>query len=138
MRRTVLRPSARPFSYLLGRPVGVGHGHPDARAARQTLQVDLVGVAELQSAVSLDSSACNVSRMIGPVVAGALIAAFGEGVCFAGNAASYSAVLVALLAGLDSSRFGVTATAIASGLVCGTAAVARALAGYTSVEEEAA
>lgn len=66
--------------------------------ARQTLQVDLVGVADLQSAVSLNSSAFNVSRMIGPVVAGALTAAFGEGVCFAVNAVSYLAVLVALLA----------------------------------------
>lgn len=64
--------------------------------ARQTLQVDLVGVADLQSAVSLNSSAFNVSRMIGPVVAGALIAAYGEGVCFAVNAVSYLAVLVAL------------------------------------------
>ncbi|HPC83708.1 MAG TPA: MFS transporter [Thermoanaerobaculaceae bacterium] len=65
--------------------------------ARQTLQVDLVGVADLQSAVSLNSSAFNVSRMVGPVVAGALTAAYGEGVCFAVNAASYLAVLVALL-----------------------------------------
>ncbi|MGV8039385.1 MAG: MFS transporter [Thermoanaerobaculaceae bacterium] len=65
--------------------------------ARQTLQVDLVGLADLQSAVSLNSSAFNVSRMVGPVVAGALTAAFGEGVCFAVNAGSYLAVLVALL-----------------------------------------
>lgn len=64
--------------------------------ARQTLQVDLVGVADLQSAVSLNSSAFNVSRMVGPVVAGALTAAYGEGVCFAVNAVSYLAVLVAL------------------------------------------
>lgn len=65
--------------------------------ARQTLQVDLVGVADLQSAVSLNSSAFNVSRMVGPVVAGALTVAYGEGVCFAVNAVSYLAVLVALL-----------------------------------------
>jgi len=66
--------------------------------ARQTLQVDLVGIDDLQSAVSLNSSAFNASRMVGPAVAGVLVAAWGEGVCFAANAASYLAVLIALAA----------------------------------------
>jgi len=66
--------------------------------ARQTLQVDLVGVGDLQSAVSLNSSAFNAARMVGPALGGLLVAAYGEGVCFAFNAASYLAVLVALLA----------------------------------------
>ncbi len=66
--------------------------------ARQTLQVDLVGVEDLQSAVSLNSTAFNGARMVGPAVAGVLVAAYGEGVCFAVNAASYLAVLLALLA----------------------------------------
>jgi MFS family permease len=65
--------------------------------ARQTLQVDIVGVQDLQSAVSLNSSAFNAARMLGPAVAGVLVAAWGEGVCFAVNAVSYLAVLVALL-----------------------------------------
>jgi len=65
--------------------------------ARQTLQVDIVGIEDLQSAVSLNSSAFNAARMLGPAVGGALVAAWGEGVCFAVNAASYLAVLVALL-----------------------------------------
>lgn len=64
--------------------------------ARQTLQVDLVGVEDLQSAVSLNSTAFNLSRMVGPVVAGLITAAWSEGVCFAINAFSYFAVLVAL------------------------------------------
>jgi MFS family permease len=65
--------------------------------ARQTLQVDIVGIEDLQSAVSLNSSAFNAARMLGPAFAGVLVAAYGEGVCFAVNAASYLAVLVALL-----------------------------------------
>jgi MFS family permease len=65
--------------------------------ARQTLQVDLVGLDDLQSAVSLNSSAFNSARMVGPAIAGVLVAAWGEGVCFAVNAVSYCAVLVALL-----------------------------------------
>jgi MFS family permease len=64
--------------------------------ARQTLQVDLVGVEDLQSAVSLNSTAFNLSRMVGPVVAGLITAASSEGWCFAVNAVSYLAVLVAL------------------------------------------
>jgi MFS family permease len=66
--------------------------------ARQTLQVDLVGLDDLQSAVSLNSSAFNSARMIGPAIAGVVVAAWGEGVCFAVNAVSYAAVLAALLA----------------------------------------
>ena len=65
--------------------------------ARQTLQVDIVGVEDLQSAVSLNASAFNAARMVGPALAGVLVAAWGEGVCFAVNAFSYLAVLVALL-----------------------------------------
>jgi MFS family permease len=65
--------------------------------ARQTLQFDIVGIEDLQSAISLNSSAFNAARMVGPALAGVLVAVWGEGVCFAVNAASYLAVLVALL-----------------------------------------
>jgi MFS family permease len=65
--------------------------------ARQTLQVDLVGMDDLQSAVALNSAAFNTGRMVGPALAGVLVALYGEGVCFAINAASYVAVLAALL-----------------------------------------
>ncbi|MGE5235862.1 MAG: MFS transporter [Acidobacteriota bacterium] len=66
--------------------------------ARQTLQVDLVGIEDLQSAVSLNSSAFNLARMVGPALAGVLVSLYGEGVCFAVNAFSYLTVLVALVA----------------------------------------
>ncbi len=65
--------------------------------ARQTMQMDLVGQDDLQSAVALNSAAFNTGRMVGPAVAGVLVAVYGEGICFAINAASYLAVLVALL-----------------------------------------
>ncbi len=65
--------------------------------ARQALQLDLVGADDLQSAVSLNSVAFNAARMVGPALAGVLVAVAGEGVCFATNAASYLAVLLALL-----------------------------------------
>ncbi len=63
--------------------------------ARQTMQMDLVGPDDLQSAVALNSAAFNTGRMV--AVAGVLVAAYGEEVCFAVNAISYLAVLVALL-----------------------------------------
>jgi len=72
--------------------------------ARQTLQVDLVGIADLQSAVSLNASAFNGARILGPALAGVLVGAWGEGVCFSVNVVSYLAVLVALAAIRPSAR----------------------------------
>lgn len=63
---------------------------------RQTFQMDLVGAEDLQSAVSLNSAAFNSGRMVGPALAGILVARFGEGWCFVANAASYLAVLTSL------------------------------------------
>ncbi len=63
---------------------------------RQTFQMDLVGAEDLQSAVSLNSAAFNSGRMVGPALAGLLVARLGEGWCFVVNAASYLAVLTSL------------------------------------------
>ena len=63
---------------------------------RQTFQMDLVGSEDLQSAVSLNSAAFNSGRMVGPALAGILVARLGEGWCFVVNAASYLAVLTSL------------------------------------------
>lgn len=49
------------------------------------------------AAIAMNSSLMNVSRLLGPAVAGFVVAAVGEGVCFAINAASYIAVIAALL-----------------------------------------
>ncbi|HEY6957258.1 MAG TPA: MFS transporter [Candidatus Limnocylindria bacterium] len=66
--------------------------------ARQTFVSELVPREEIQSAVGLNASAFNVARIFGPGVGGLIIAAAGVGWCFAINAASYVAVLVALAA----------------------------------------
>ena len=64
--------------------------------ARQTLTYQIVGPAELQNAVALNSGLFNGSRVIGPAIAGLLIALVGTGVCFAINAVSFLAVLASL------------------------------------------
>lgn len=66
--------------------------------ARQALMHKLVDVDDLANAVALNSSMINAARIIGPSVAGIIVAWLGEGACFLINAASYSAVIVALLA----------------------------------------
>ena len=52
---------------------------------------------DLPAAIAMNSSLMNVSRLLGPAIAGFVVAALGEGMCFAINAASYVAVIVALL-----------------------------------------
>ena len=67
--------------------------------SRQSLVVDLVEDPEdLSNAIALNSTMVNGARMIGPTVAGLLIALVGEGMSFALNAASFVAVLAALSA----------------------------------------
>jgi MFS family permease len=64
--------------------------------ARQAFVSDLVSDDDLANAVALNSASFNAARMIGPAVAGVLIAAVGEGWLFLINAGSYAAVLVSL------------------------------------------
>lgn len=64
--------------------------------ARQTMQMELVGPEDLQSAISLNSAAFNAGRLVGPAVAGIVVARMGEGFCFLANSVSYLAVLVAV------------------------------------------
>jgi MFS family permease len=68
---------------------------------RQAFVSELVGPEDLSNAVGLNSASFNAGRILGPAVAGLLIAALGSGVFATGvviliNAASYAAVLVAL------------------------------------------
>ena len=65
---------------------------------RQSLTFEMVGKSELPNAVALNSGLLNASRVIGPALAGILIAGVGVGVCFLVNTLSFVAVLVALLA----------------------------------------
>ncbi|MDE3210027.1 MAG: MFS transporter [Pseudomonadota bacterium] len=64
--------------------------------ARQTFVAEMVGEADLSNAVALNSTSFNAARMVGPAVAGLLIAGVGTGWVFVINALSFAAVLVAL------------------------------------------
>lgn len=63
---------------------------------RQALTYEMVGPEELPNAVALNSSLLNASRVVGPALAGLVIATLGVGVCLAINAVSFVAVLTAL------------------------------------------
>jgi MFS family permease len=64
---------------------------------RQAFQVEMVGKPDLMNAIALNSSLFNASRVIGPAIAGILVAVIGEGWCFFVNAVSYIAVITGLL-----------------------------------------
>jgi MFS family permease len=66
---------------------------------RQSLVVRMVNDrADLPNAIALNSSMVNAARLLGPAIAGVLIAAVGEGWCFFIDAVSYGAVIVSVLA----------------------------------------
>ena len=64
---------------------------------RQSFLVDMVGKDDLMNAIALNSSMFNGARVIGPAVAGILVARLGIGWCFFANGASYIAVITGLL-----------------------------------------
>ncbi len=67
--------------------------------ARQAFLIEMIeGKEDLPNAIALNSSLVNGARLVGPAVAGLLIAAAGEGWCFLIDAVSYLAVIAALLA----------------------------------------
>jgi len=63
---------------------------------RQSFLVDMVGKDDLMNAIALNSSMFNGARVIGPAVAGVLVARLGEGWCFFANGVSYIAVIAGL------------------------------------------
>jgi MFS family permease len=63
---------------------------------RQSFLVDMVGKEDLMNAIALNSSMFNGARIIGPAIAGVLVARIGEGWCFFVNGVSYIAVIVGL------------------------------------------
>jgi MFS family permease len=65
--------------------------------SRQSMTLDMVSKEDLRHAISLNSMMFNLARIVGPSIAGALIAFVGEGVCFALNALSFAAVLTSLV-----------------------------------------
>lgn len=63
---------------------------------RQSMVVDLAGKQHLFNAITLNSAAFNLARLIGPAIAGVLIAVIGMAGCFYINAASFIPLLIAL------------------------------------------
>jgi MFS family permease len=66
--------------------------------ARQAFIVEMVGAQDLANAIALNSSMFNGARVVGPAVAGILVATFGEGWCFFINGLSFVAVIGGLTA----------------------------------------
>jgi MFS family permease len=65
--------------------------------ARQAFVVEMVGRQDLANAIALNSSMVNGARVVGPAVAGLLVAAVGEAWCFLINSVSYLAVIASLV-----------------------------------------
>jgi MFS family permease len=66
--------------------------------ARHSLVIDLIDKPEdLGNAIALNSAIFNAARLVGPAIAGITIALVGEGICFLLNAASFIAIIYALL-----------------------------------------
>src|SRR5689334_22390421 len=66
--------------------------------ARQSLIIHLTSKDDLLNAISLNSALFNSARVVGPAIAGLVVAAVGEGSCFLLNAVSFLAVIGCLLA----------------------------------------
>jgi MFS family permease len=84
--------------WLLGLSAFLGFVNGFDVSARQAFVVELIDKREdVSNAIALNSSLFNVARLIGPSIAGVLIAAVGEEMCFLINALSYLAVICSLL-----------------------------------------
>lgn len=84
--------------HVLGLSLALGIVNAFDIPARQSLIVELSGREDLPNAISLNSAVFNAARVVGPGLAGVLVAAFGEGVCFLMNGVSFMAVIAGLLA----------------------------------------
>jgi MFS family permease len=79
------------FAFLLGCVSAVDN------PARQAFVNEIVGAESLHNAIALNSASFNLARLVGPALAGVLVAAVGSGWVFLLNAASYGVTIVALL-----------------------------------------
>jgi MFS family permease len=76
--------------------LGLGLVNAIDNPTRQSFVHEMVGVDQLRNAVALNSIEVNLSRVIGPAIAGIVIATLGLGPCFLINAVSFVAVLACL------------------------------------------
>ena len=81
--------------FVLAAGLGVVNGFDIP--TRQAFVVDMVGKEDLMNAIALNSSMFNGARILGPAIAGILVASIGEGWCFFANGVSYVAVIASLL-----------------------------------------
>ena len=65
--------------------------------ARQSFVVEMVGKTDLMNAIALNAAIMNVSRVLGPAIAGITVALIGESWCFLLNGFSFLAVIAGLL-----------------------------------------
>ncbi len=90
--------------------------------ARQAFFLDMVpDMDDLSNAIALNSSLVNVTRLVGPAIAGLTIALTGEGGCFLLNGISYVAVLAALVSMDVSQRVARITAPLSKGLSEGVA-----------------
>lgn len=81
--------------FVLAACLGIitGFDHP----TRHAFVVEMVGKQDLMNAIALNSSLTNAARIIGPAIAGIVVASFGEGWCFLINALGFTAGIFTLL-----------------------------------------
>jgi MFS family permease len=85
--------------YLIGLTALLGMINSVDIPVRQSFIVEMVGSREdIASAIPLNSFLMNMTRFVGPPLAGLVVALWGEGLCFLLNSVSYLAVIAALLA----------------------------------------
>ncbi len=82
--------------YVLALALGLTNAF--SMPTRQAFVFEMVGHEKLTNAVSLNSIVMNAGRLVGPALAGVLIAAFGLAMCFLINGLSYTAIVVGLMA----------------------------------------
>ncbi|MGH2842953.1 MAG: MFS transporter [Solirubrobacteraceae bacterium] len=75
----------------------LGFNNAFENPCRQSFMLEMVGPEHLRNAVSLNSTMVNIARVVGPAIAGIVIALVGEGVCFLINASSFVAVVSSLV-----------------------------------------
>lgn len=102
--------------------------------ARQTFVVDMTGKDDLPNGIALNSAAFNAARILGPAVAGVLVATMGEAGCFWLNALSFLAVLVSLLMMKRGRRVRATPAGAEPGSGTSSAAAAAARAGSRALD----
>ncbi|GAV23981.1 MFS transporter [Carboxydothermus pertinax] len=84
------------YWHLLLIAFGLGIANSFDMPTRQAFVIDLVGPEDLTNAIALNSSIFNLARLLGPALAGVVLAKYGSATCFFINTLSFTAVLAGL------------------------------------------